>query len=109
LFTHGLHDLPDSQRPDCHRLKPHDYRAVYGRLYADRPAPTMTTGFGSTGQGRFVHPTQKRTLTPHEAARLQFIPDFFDLSGLTRRHLQTFIGNAVPPKMLYVLAKELLR
>jgi DNA (cytosine-5)-methyltransferase 1 len=109
LFTHGLHDLPDSQRPDCHRLKPHDYRAVYGRLYADRPAPTMTTGFGSTGQGRFVHPTQRRTLTPHEAARLQFIPDFFDLSGLTRRHLQTFIGNAVPPKMLYVLAKELLR
>src|SRR5690349_22596316 len=27
-----------------------------------------------------IYPSQRRTLTPHEAARLQFIPDFFDLS-----------------------------
>ena len=46
----------DSERPDCHRLKEHDYRSVYGRLRADQPAPTITTGFGSPGQGRFTHP-----------------------------------------------------
>ena len=109
LFDHDLYDLPDSVRPDCHRLKAHDYKAVYGRLRPREPAPTITTGFGSTGQGRFVHPTRRRTLTPHEAARLQFIPDFFSFGTLGRRSLQLLIGNAVPPKMAYVIALDLLR
>lgn len=30
LFEHDIHDLPNSERPDCHRLKPHGYVAVYG-------------------------------------------------------------------------------
>lgn len=109
LFEHDLYDLPDSERPDCHRLKKHSYRSVYGRLRWEEPAPTITTGFGSTGQGRFVHPANPRTLTPHEAARLQFIPDFFDFGAHGRVALQEMIGNAVPPKMSYIIALELLR
>jgi DNA (cytosine-5)-methyltransferase 1 len=109
LFDNDLYDLPDEHRPDCHRLKTHSYRAVYGRLRWDESAPTITTGFGSTGQGRFVHPKLRRTLTPHEAARLQFIPDFFHFGDQGRRALQEMIGNAVPPKLAYVLALELLR
>src|SRR5205823_6332402 len=77
LFEHDVFDLPNEIRPDCHRLKDHAYHAVYGRMRWNEPAPTITTGFGSTGQGRFVHPLKPRTLTPHEAARLQLIPDFF--------------------------------
>jgi DNA (cytosine-5)-methyltransferase 1 len=109
LFANGLFDLPDAERPDCHRLKPHSYKAVYGRLHSDRAAPTITSGFGSTGQGRFVHPNQPRTLTPHEAARVQFFPDFFDFGTTFRRSYQRMIGNAVPPKLAYVVALELLR
>lgn len=109
LFAHDLYDLPDEERPDCHRLKPHSYKAVYGRLRPELPAPTITTGFGSTGQGRFVHPTCPRTITPHEAARLQFFPDFFDFGDQKRGALQEMIGNAVPTKMAYVIALELLR
>jgi DNA (cytosine-5)-methyltransferase 1 len=110
LFEHDIYDLPDAQRPDCHRLKPHSYRAVYGRMFADRPAPTITAGFGSTGQGRFVHPFEPRTLTPHEAARVQGFPDFFDFSPCRgRRALQQMIGNAVPPRLAYALAVTLLR
>jgi DNA (cytosine-5)-methyltransferase 1 len=109
LFENNLYDLPNSQRPDCHRLKKHSYNAVYGRLYLNKPSPTITTGFGSTGQGRFVHPLQQRTLTPHEAARLQFIPDFFDFGELGRRSLQLLIGNAVPTKLATVIAMDLLR
>ena len=89
------------ERPDCHRFKDHDYRAVYGRLRADLPAPTITTGFGSPGQGRFTHPRFARTITPHEAARLQFIPDFFRFRTEKRKRLQELIGNSVPPKMAY--------
>lgn len=109
LFENGLHDLPDSERPDCHRLKNHSYLAVYGRLYWDRPAPTITRGFAYTGRGRFVHPLEPRTLTPHEAARVQFFPDFYSFGNASRSILQNIIGNAVPPKMGYVAALELLR
>lgn len=110
LFSHGCYDLPDSQRPDCHRLFEHTYRSVYGRLHWDRPAQTITSGFGCMGQGRFVHPAEKRTITPHEAARLQFIPDFFSFDGVgSRTALALMIGNAVPPKLTYVVALELIR
>jgi DNA (cytosine-5)-methyltransferase 1 len=109
LFDNDLYELPDEHRPDCHRLKRHSYRSVYGRMLWDEPAPTITGGFGSTGQGRFVHPEVRRTLTPHEAARMQFFPDYFDFSGVQRSGLQTLIGNAVPSKLAYVVAVELLR
>jgi DNA (cytosine-5)-methyltransferase 1 len=109
LFDNDLYDLPDSERPDCHRLKSHSYRSVYGRISEVEPAPTITSGFGSTGQGRFVHANARRTITPHEAARLQFIPDFFRFAGMRRRALQEMIGNAVPPKLAYVVALEALR
>lgn len=108
LFENELYDLPDSERPPCHREKAHSYQAVYGRMHPDRPAPTITVGFGSTGQGRFVHPLKPRTLTPHEAARVQSFPDWFDFSGLKRGQLQKAIGNAVPPKMASSLIRELL-
>lgn len=102
-------DLPDDRRPDCHRLKAHRYQAVYGRMFPERPAPTITTGFLVMGQGRFVHPTKPRTLTPHEGARLQFLPDWLSLPpDLLRKDYAALIGNAVPPKLTYVLALELL-
>lgn len=110
LFDHRLYELPDAERPDCHRLEEHSYKSVYGRLRPDEPAQTITSGFVSMGQGRYVHPTKRRTITPHEAARIQFIPDFFDFSGVSRRTaLAEMIGNAVPSKLAYVLGVELLR
>jgi len=108
LFDHDLYELPNHMRPDCHKNKKHTYNSVYGRMRFDVPSPTITTGFGSTGQGRFVHPLHPRTITPHEAARLQFIPDFFEFGELGRRQLQKLIGNAVPPKLAYVLGLYLL-
>ncbi len=108
LFEHGLYDLPNSERPACHRDKEHTYTAVYGRMRPDEPAPTITVGFGSTGQGRFVHPSEPRTLTPHEAARVQSFPDWFDFGSLRRGQLQKAIGNAVPPKLASAVLGGLL-
>jgi DNA (cytosine-5)-methyltransferase 1 len=101
LFDNDIYDLPDSRRPVCHREKEHAYVSMYGRMHWDKPAQTLTSGFGSMGQGRFVHPTRRRLLTPHEAARLQGFPDFFDFSaaqGVTA--LREMIANAVPPQAL---------
>lgn len=110
LFDHNLWDLPNEQRPDCHRLKPHSYVSVYGRMHGDRPSATITSGFGSTGQGRFVHPTERRTLTPHEAARLQGFPDWFTFGSVEKRgSLQKMIGNAVPSRLAYAAVASLLR
>jgi len=97
------YNLINSRRPICHQ-NGHNYPAVYGRMKWDEAAPTITTGFGSTGQGRFVHPKEQRSLTPHEAARVQAFPDFFSFGMVTkRRALHTLIGNAVPPLMVVPL------
>jgi DNA (cytosine-5)-methyltransferase 1 len=109
LFERNLFDLPNDERPACHRLKNHTYKGVYGRMRWNEPAPTITTGFGSTGQGRYVHPLQPRTLTPHEAGRLQTIPDFIDFGGVGRTQLQKMIGNGVPPIAMSILGMSLLR
>lgn len=103
LFKKNLYDLPDSMRPPCHRSKVHSYRSVYGRMRWDAPAQTITGGFYSMCMGRYVHPQERRTITAHEAARLQFFPDFFDFSPVrTRSALAQMIGNAVPMKLAYV-------
>lgn len=109
LRTHRSPDLPDQLRPECHRDYVHTYKSMYGRLDWDLPAQTVTSGYSSMGQGRYVHPDARRTLTPHEAARIQFIPDWFDLGDRHRTAWATLIGNAVPMKLSYVVALWLLR
>lgn len=105
----GRTDLPNSMRPKCHRDKIHSYVSMYGRLSWDEPAQTITTGFGSMGQGRFVHPGLPRTITPHEAARLQTLPDFYDLDDSKGRDAWArVIGNAVPPLLGVHLVEPLL-
>ena len=110
LFENGLYNLPNEFRPTCHQNGNHSYKSMYGRLRYNDPAQTITCGFLSPGQGRFIHPNMRRTLTPHEAARLQFFPDWFSFSSLVgRTSLAKMIGNAVPMKLGYVFCLELLR
>lgn len=106
LFDNDEHDLGLAQRPDCHKDGT-TYNSVYGRLHADRPAPTITTGFLTPGRGRYIHPTQRRVLTPREAARLQGFPDTYDfrLPGAERPKtwkLAKWIGDAVPMPLGYL-------
>ncbi|MBV5328746.1 MAG: DNA cytosine methyltransferase [Chlorobium sp.] len=109
LFDNELYELPNEQRPACHRDKSHSYDTVYGRLRWDKPAQTITSGFYCMCMGRYVHPDQRRTLTGHEAARLQFFPDFFDFSpAQSRTKLAEIIGNAVPPKGAYAIARSII-
>lgn len=109
LFDNDVFDLPNDLRPDCHRLKSHSYVSNYGRMLGDRPAQTITTGFGVMGKGRFVSPHERRTITPHEAARIQSFPDFFEFVEGSRTVMQKVIGNAVPPKLGYAVGLHLLR
>ncbi|OJT18283.1 hypothetical protein BO221_40030 [Archangium sp. Cb G35] len=111
LENPDTYDLPNHLRPKCHRDNPsHRYKAMYGKLKWHEPAHTITTGFGSPGQGRYFHPEELRTLTPHEAARVQFFPDWFDFGPNSNRGLLAHcIGNAVPPKLAFSVLVRLLR
>lgn len=101
-------NLPNERRPECHRGD-HSYVSMYGRLAWNQPAQTITSGFGSMGQGRYGHPSQPRTLTPHEAARIQGFPDYFKFDAtVTRTQLSVIIGNAVPPALSRLLTARLL-
>lgn len=105
LFDNDEYELEDRIRPDSHR-NGHTYPSIYGRLRWDTPSGTITTGFNTPGRGRYVHPSERRTLTPHEAARIQGFPDGFsfktiDGNHLTRQQVSNFIGNAVPPSLGY--------
>lgn len=80
----------------------------YGRLFWDEPATTITTRFDTPAGGRFIHPVENRTLSPREAARIQSFPDEFVFYG-ARREISRQIGNAVPPKVSYFLARFVMK
>jgi DNA (cytosine-5)-methyltransferase 1 len=72
------------------------------RLSGDEPSKAITGG----ALNEFLHPTHDRSLTTRECARLQTFPDDFKFLGSPTDVVQ-LIGNAVPPKLAFVLAKSL--
>ena len=106
LFDQDLYDLPNDQRPECHQDGT-SYTAVYGRMHWDRPSQTITTGFGTPGQGRYVHPRLRRVITPREAARIQGFPDWYNFAPpevpVKRKNLAKWIGDAVHPVLGYAV------
>jgi len=104
LFENKLYDLPNNERPDCHK-NGHTYPSVYGRLDWKKPAQTITTGFMTPGRGRYIHPAERRVLTAREAARIQGFPDDFSFShngdSPSKKSLTKWIGDAVPTWLGY--------
>ena len=80
---------------------------VYGRMWWDRPAPTITTKFYSISNGRFGHPEQNRAISLREGARLQTFPDDYIFHGTFSSKARQ-IGNAVPPRYAFHLGKALI-
>lgn len=72
------------------------HSGAYGRLEWDKQAMTITTRFDTPSAGRFIHPSEHRTITVREAARIQSFPDNFIFYG-NKTSVCKQIGNAVPP------------
>lgn len=89
-------NVPFEQLPaGMQRAKKSDHTKRYGRLAKTGLASTILTKC-DPHWGCYVHPTQDRTISVREAARLQGFPDSFRFAGdrLGRQYEQ--VGNAVP-------------
>jgi DNA (cytosine-5)-methyltransferase 1 len=66
----------------------------YGRLHRRGFARTITSYFSNPGSGRYWHPTDPRTLTLREAARIQGIDDSFRFDIFPSKAAE-LVGNAL--------------
>jgi DNA (cytosine-5)-methyltransferase 1 len=101
-------DIPDSlahlRIPSMNTKKPGSFPDIYGRLWWDRPAPTITRECSSPGNGRYCHPEQDRLLSVREMSLLQGFPaDYVFVGSLASRYRH--IGDAVPPLVSAEIAK----
>lgn len=95
--------------PECYKKESgKTYTSVYGRMSWNDVSPTITTQFFNYGSGRFGHPKQDRGLSIREGALLQTFPASYDFGkegSMTK--LGRHIGNAVPPRLGYVIGKAI--
>lgn len=79
----------------------------YHVLDPDEPSTTIIAHLYKDGN-RFIHydPSQQRTITVREAARLQSFPDDFDFVG-SRGNAYQMIGNAVPVLLAKAIAQAI--
>ena len=71
------------------------FKDRYTRQHRNRLCSTILAHLSKDGL-MFIHPTQNRSLTPREAARVQSFPDWFVFPSLQTDAFR-LIGNAVPP------------
>lgn len=98
-------DLDDEWKRYRHK-EPGSFDDKYWRLYADRPSWTITAHIAKDAY-RYIHPTQDRTLSVREFARLQSFPDRFRFCGPRTERLRQ-IGNAVPPLLAKAIASTIV-
>lgn len=89
--------------------KDHAFRDVYGRMFWNKPAPTITTKFYSISNGRFAHPTENRAISLREGATLQTFPKSYKFKASSVEAIAKLIGNAVPPELSKRLGKAILK
>jgi DNA (cytosine-5)-methyltransferase 1 len=89
----------------CHR-RCDGFKDIYGRLAWDDVSSTITGGCFNPSKGRFLHPSQNRTITLREAALLQTFPvDYFFSLRQGKSQAASLIGDALPPEFVRQHAK----
>ncbi|WP_226389877.1 DNA cytosine methyltransferase [Penaeicola halotolerans] len=104
----GFANEPELQLK-CFIGRDQSFKDTFGRLWWDRPSPTITTKFFSISNGRFVHPEEDRALSIREGATLQSFPLYYKFKGKSVANIARMIGNAVPPKYATAIGKAIIK
>lgn len=80
----------------CFIGKDDSFKDTFGRMWWDKPAPTITTKFFSISNGRFGHPDEDRAISIREGATLQTFPKNYIFKTKSITSTARLIGNAVP-------------
>lgn len=92
LIPEGGRMPPPAELPPEIRRK--NFGNTYKRLHRERPSLTLVPGNNAFP----IHPTEHRSLSPREAARLQTFPDDYKFYG-SRAEQCRLVGNAVPVQL----------
>ena len=95
-------ELPDRLK----RYRDDIFHDKYNRLNWDDRSRSITAHIAKDGYW-YIHPSEHRTLTVREAARIQTFPDRFRFWG-SRSDAFRLIGNAVPPRLGQVIGEAIL-
>lgn len=83
------------------------HTTCYGRLSPDKPSYTINTYFNRPNVGCNIHYKADRLITVREALRLQSFPDDYRIISSSKQGKNLIVGNAVPPMLAGVIAREL--
>jgi DNA (cytosine-5)-methyltransferase 1 len=98
LLREGEHAAAAMRKRGVQFEFPYDksiFKDRYTRQSRKQPCSTIVAHLSKDGL-MFIHPTQNRSLTPREAARVQTFPDWYRFPA-PRTLAYRLIGNAVPP------------
>ncbi|PZO44186.1 MAG: DNA (cytosine-5-)-methyltransferase [Pseudanabaena frigida] len=96
-------DIPDEFK----RYRSDIFEDKYKRLRWDSPSWTLTAHMKKDGLA-YIHPTQTRSISVREAARLHSFPDDF-IFDVPMTAMFELIGNSVPPLMAEAIAKPIVK
>ena len=104
-----IHALPDRFRKmrtiSTGELR-RDCTTLYHRISRAKPSYTITCYFRNVASGPFLHPTEDRSISIREAARLMTFPDRYEFAGTA---IPRQIGNAVPPLLAKAVGEHIIK
>jgi DNA (cytosine-5)-methyltransferase 1 len=103
----SIHALERYGRHDLMRYRSDVFDDKYARLRGDRPAKTIVSHLAKDGNG-YIHPTQTRSISIREAARIQSFHDGFVFCG-SPSDQWVQLGNSVPPVLAERVAQSFMR
>jgi DNA (cytosine-5)-methyltransferase 1 len=93
----------------CFSSNSNKFSDTYGRMWWNRPSPTITTKFYSISNGRFAHPEENRGISLREGATLQTFPKNYEFVSSSTADIAKMIGNAVPPDFAKILGEQIVK